>query len=101
MIGLATVLTIAAAIALPIGLFRGSFTRTVPVTVLSQRAGLVMYPDAKVKIRGVQVGKVGDIETKPDGTAVLHLQMEPGQLSAIPANVSARIASSTVFGAKF
>lgn len=101
LIGLATVLTIAAAIALPIGLFRGSFTRTVPVTVLSQRAGLVMYPDAKVKIRGVQVGKVGDIETKPDGTAVLHLQMEPGQLSAIPANVSARIASSTVFGAKF
>lgn len=101
LIGLATVLTIAAAIALPIGLFKGSFTRTVPVTVLSQRAGLVMYPDAKVKIRGVQVGKVGDIETKPDGTAVLHLQMEPGQLSAIPANVSARIASSTVFGAKF
>lgn len=101
LIGLATVLTIAAAIALPIGLFRGSFTRTVPVTVLSQRAGLVMYPDAKVKIRGVQVGKVGDIETKPDGTTVLHLKMEPGQLSAIPANVSARIASSTVFGAKF
>ncbi|KLO30613.1 MCE-family protein [Mycolicibacter heraklionensis] len=101
LIGLATVVTIAALIGLPIGLFRGSFTRTVPVTVLSQRAGLVMYPDAKVKIRGVQVGKVGDIEAKPDGTAVLHLKMEPAQLSRIPANVSARIASSTVFGAKF
>lgn len=101
LIGLATVVTIAAAIGLPIGLFRGSFTRTVPVTVLSQRAGLVMYPDAKVKIRGVQVGKVGDIEAKPDGTAVLHLQMQPKQLAMIPANVSARIASSTVFGAKF
>lgn len=101
MIGLLTILTIAALVALPIALFRGSFTRTVPVTVLSQRAGLVMYPDAKVKIRGVQVGKVGDIEAKPDGTAVLHLKMEPGQLSQIPANVTARIASSTVFGAKF
>lgn len=101
LIGLATVLTILAVIGLPIGLFRGSFTKTVPVTVVSQRAGLVMYPDAKVKMRGVQVGKVGDIENRSDGTAVLHLQMDPGQLRMIPANVTAKIASSTVFGAKF
>lgn len=99
--GFATVALVAALIALPIGLFRGSFTPTVPVTVVSDRAGLVMHTDAKVKIRGVQVGKVGDIEAKPDGTAVLHLKMEPGQLAKIPANVTARIASSTVFGAKF
>ncbi|MCV7086390.1 MCE family protein [Mycolicibacter hiberniae] len=100
MIGLATVLIIAAAIALPIGLFRGSFTRTVSVTVLSSRAGLVMYPDAKVKMRGVQVGKVGSIDPLPDGTAALRLEIEPGQLRLIPANVTARIASTTVFGAK-
>ncbi|MCV7383266.1 MCE family protein [Mycolicibacter longobardus] len=100
LLGLATVVIIAALIALPIGLFRGSFTRTVPVTVVSQRAGLVMYPDAKVKMRGVQVGKVGDIEPRPDGTAVLHLQLDPGQLQRIPANVIANIASTTVFGAK-
>lgn len=100
MIGLLTVLTIAALVALPIALFRGSFTRTVPVTVLSQRAGLVMYPDAKVKLRGVQVGKVGSIEPLADGTAVLRLEMQPDQLRLIPANVTARIASTTVFGAK-
>ncbi|ORV41348.1 MCE-family protein [Mycolicibacter engbaekii] len=100
LIGLATVLIIAAAIALPIGLFRGSFTRTVSVTVLSSRAGLVMYPDAKVKMRGVQVGKVGAIDPLPDGTAALRLEIEPGQLRLIPANVTARIASTTVFGAK-
>ncbi|GFG86577.1 virulence factor [Mycolicibacter algericus] len=100
MIGLLTILTIAALVALPIALFRGSFTRTVPVTVLSQRAGLVMYPDAKVKLRGVQVGKVGSIEPLADGTAVLRLEMQPDQLRLIPANVTARIASTTVFGAK-
>lgn len=100
LVGLVTVATIAALVWLPIALFRGGFTRTVPVTVLSQRAGLVMYPDAKVKLRGVQVGKVGSIEPLADGTAVLRLEMQPDQLRLIPANVTARIASTTVFGAK-
>ncbi len=83
------------------GLFRGDFTDTVPVTVVSQRAGLVMNPDAKVKMRGVQVGKVASIEVRPNGEAVLHLAMEPSQMHLIPHNVVVDIASTTVFGAKF
>ncbi len=71
------------------------------MTVISDRAGLVMNPDAKVKMRGVQVGKVSSIESKPDGTAALHLAMDPSQLHLIPSNVNVDIASSTVFGAKF
>ena len=66
--GLMTIATIGLIIALTVGLFRGSLTETVPVTVISQRAGLVMNPDAKVKMRGVQVGKVDSIENRPDGT---------------------------------
>ncbi len=92
---------IVAIFALSVGLFRGSFTETVPVTVISDRAGLVMNPDAKVKMRGVQVGKVESIEYRPDGKAALHLAMDPSQLHLIPANVNVDIASSTVFGAKF
>jgi phospholipid/cholesterol/gamma-HCH transport system substrate-binding protein len=99
--GLATVVAIAAIIAVAIGLFQGDFTQTVPVTVLSSRAGLVMNPDAKVKMRGVQVGKVASIDSLPDGQAALHLAMDPSQLQLIPANVGVDITSSTVFGAKF
>jgi virulence factor Mce-like protein len=88
-------------IVVAIGLFRGSFTKTVPVTVISERAGLVMNPDAKVKMRGVQVGSVASIEERPDGMAALHLDMDPSQLKLIPENVDVDIASSTVFGAKF
>jgi phospholipid/cholesterol/gamma-HCH transport system substrate-binding protein len=84
-----------------IGLFRSSFTKTVAVTVLSPRAGLVMNPDAKVKMRGVQVGKVQSIEVLPNGQAALHLAMDPSQLHLIPANVGVDITSSTVFGAKY
>ena len=99
--GLGTVIAIAAVVALAVSLFRGSFTETVPVTVISDRAGLVMNPEAKVKMRGVQVGKVSSIESKPDGTAAIHLAMDPSQLHLIPSNVDVDIGSSTVFGAKF
>jgi virulence factor Mce-like protein len=99
--GLATVVAIAAIIALAVGLFQDSFTKTVPVTVISQRAGLVMYPNAKVKLNGAQVGKVSSIELLPDGRAALHLALNPALVNDIPANVSAGITSSTVFGSKF
>jgi virulence factor Mce-like protein len=98
---LALIVVLGLIFALAVGLFRGSFTATEPVTVLSDRAGLVMNPDAKVKMRGVQVGTVRSIESRPDGTAALHLAMDPSQLHLIPSNVNVDIASSTVFGAKF
>lgn len=99
--GLGMLTVIALIFVLAIALFRGSFTPAVPVTVLTDRAGLVMNPEAKVKLNGVEVGKVDSIEARPDGTAALHLAMDPGQLHLIPANVTVDIASSTVFGAKF
>ena len=67
---------------------------------MSQRAGLVMNPDAKVKLLGVPVGRVGSIEERPDGRAAIHLEMDPGQLAQIPDNVVVDISSPTVFGAK-
>ena len=98
--GLAMIVAVCLIVALAIGLFGGSFTKTEPVTVISDRAGLVMNNDAKVKMRGVVVGKVESIESRPDGKAALQLAMDPSQLKLIPSNVKVDIASSTVFGAK-
>ncbi|WP_255497916.1 MCE family protein [Mycolicibacterium sp. BK607] len=81
--------------------FAGGFTRSVPVTLVAPRAGLVMDPDAKVTMLGVQVGTVQSIEERSDNHAVLHLSIDPSELAKIPANVVADIASTTVFGAKF
>jgi virulence factor Mce-like protein len=92
---------LAAIVAVAVGLFRGSFTESVPITVVSSRAGLVMNVDAKVKMRGVQVGKVDSIESRPNGQAVLHLAMYPSDMHLIPANVLVDITAPTVFGAKF
>lgn len=99
--GLATVLVLVAIVVFALGMFTGGFGTTVPVTVVSERAGLVMNPQAKVKMRGVQVGQVESIETTSDGRAVLHLSMDPSQMKDIPGNVDVNITSSTVFGAKF
>jgi len=99
--GLATVLVILAIVVLAVSLFQGSWHPTETVTVISDRAGLVMNNDAKVKMRGVQVGHVESIESKPDGTAAIHLAMDRNQLHLIPSNVNVDIESSTVFGAKF
>ena len=99
--GLLTVLALIMAVVVSVGLFRGSFTESVPVTVVADRAGLVMYPNAKVKLHGAEVGKVDSIEHLPGGGAALHLAIDPDSVPAIPANVGAEISSSTVFGSKF
>ena len=99
--GVLTVLALLMVVVVAVGLFQGSFTKSVPVTVVADRAGLVMYPDAKVKLHGAQVGQVDSIEALPDGGAALRLAIDPGARGSIPANVGAEITSSTVFGAKF
>lgn len=101
LVGAATILSIGAIVALALALFRGGFTTSIPVMVISQRAGLVMNPDAKVKMRGVVVGRVSSIERRRDGTAAIHLELDRAQREYIPANVGVDIASTTVFGAKF
>lgn len=99
--GLLTVSALALVVLLAVSLFRDSFRDTVPVTVVADRAGLVMDPGAKVKLHGAQVGKVSSIEPLADGGAALHLAIDPGSVDAIPANIGAEITSSTVFGSKF
>ena len=99
--GLFTVVAVVGIFALALALFQDSFTKSVPVTVMADRAGLVMNPDAKVKLNGAQVGKVASIEPLADGGAALHLAIDPDSVDAIPANVGAEITSSTVFGSKF
>lgn len=101
LVGFATVLALTGVFGLSVVLFNGALTKTVGVAVVVDRAGLVMNADAKVKLRGVQVGVVESIISRPDGRAELRLAMEPSQMRLIPSNVTADIASSTVFGAKY
>jgi phospholipid/cholesterol/gamma-HCH transport system substrate-binding protein len=81
-------------------LFAGTFRSYVPVTLTSDRSGLVMETNAKVKMRGVEVGRVSQINAEKNAVS-LKLQIDPDQIRYIPANVAAQIQATTAFGAKF
>ncbi|ABK72335.1 MCE family protein [Mycolicibacterium smegmatis] len=81
-------------------LFAGTFRSFVPVTLVSDRSGLVMETGAKVKLNGVEVGRVSEIRGGASGVS-LQLEIEPDQIRFIPANVEARITATTAFGAKY
>ncbi|MGE2716271.1 MCE family protein [Mycolicibacterium litorale] len=80
--------------------FAGTFRRYVPVTLTSDRSGLVMESGAKVKLRGVEVGRVSGM-SGGDRAVALKLEIDPDQAGYIPANVEAEIAATTAFGAKY
>ena len=82
------------------GFFGGTFRSYVPVTLKSDRSGLILETNAKVKMRGVQVGRVAKISAGKDGVSTT-LEIDPGQIRYIPANVEAQIDVTTAFGAKF
>jgi phospholipid/cholesterol/gamma-HCH transport system substrate-binding protein len=94
------IVLIVAIIVLTTVLFTGSLKSSVSVTLTSDRAGLVMESGGKVKLRGVQVGRVTQIEGGNDPVS-LQLDIDPDQIKYIPANISARIRATTAFGAKY
>src|SRR5271156_1382644 len=93
--------------------YKGDFTAKTKLTMLSDRAGLVMDPGSKVTYNGVQIGRVASIDEiqhdgKPAAKLTLDVYPPPGStvtrsqlLALIPANVDARIVATTVFGEKY
>ncbi len=86
-------------VVLTIGMFNRDFRPYARVTLTTDRAGLVMESDAKVRMRGVQIGRVSSIQS--DNPVRLELELYPEKLKYIPANVEAQISAPTAFGAKY
>ncbi|RFD26021.1 MCE-family protein [Mycobacterium uberis] len=79
--------------------YMAAFTSTDTVTVSSPRAGLVMEKGAKVKYRGIQIGKVTDISYRDD-QAQLTLSINSAEMDFIPSNATVHIVGNTIFSAK-
>lgn len=97
-------LVLIAAIWLTYALFAGTLKQYTVVTLTSDRSGLVMETNAKVKMNGVQVGRVSAIaggDTESAAPVKLQLEIYDDQVKYIPANVEAQIRATTIFGAKF
>lgn len=98
--GAAMVLALVAVVTVALIMFVGGFTPTATVTVDAPRSGLVLDPDAKVKVRGVEIGRVAAIDNTADG-ARLKLALDPELLKLVPSNADVDVRSTTVFGAKY
>ena len=84
--------------------FRGEFAPKTQLTMVSDRAGLVMDPGSKVTYNGVEIGRVTSVDAiNRDGTtqAKLSLEVNPKYIELIPANAIAEIKATTVFGNKY
>ena len=81
-------------------LFTGTFRSYVPVTLTSDRAGLIMESGGKVKMRGVQVGRIAGVRGRGNQVRIA-LNIFPDAIADIPANVGAQIKATTAFGAKY
>jgi phospholipid/cholesterol/gamma-HCH transport system substrate-binding protein len=84
--------------------YSGYWIDKTKLTMLSDRAGLVMDPGSKVTFNGVQIGRVDNISEEQVGgksAAKFTLDVYPKYLHLIPVNVKAQIVATTVFGEKY
>jgi phospholipid/cholesterol/gamma-HCH transport system substrate-binding protein len=84
--------------------FRGGFTDKEPLTLVADRAGLLIGPGSKITLNGVEIGKVGSLtQIERDGkpAAKFTLDISPKYFPLIPVNVDAAIKATTVFGGKY
>jgi phospholipid/cholesterol/gamma-HCH transport system substrate-binding protein len=84
--------------------YSGYYTPKTQLTMLSDRAGLVMDPGSKVTYNGVQIGRVAAIsEVQQDGrpAARFTLDVSPRYMALIPAKPDVKIVATTLFGGKY
>lgn len=98
--GAGMLLAFAALLVLVGAMFTRALTPTVDVVLKTDRAGLLMAPKNDVRVRGVVIGRVGDVRLVGDRVE-MSLKLDPDQVHLVPRNATARIEASTVFGNKF
>ncbi|MBK1788366.1 MCE family protein [Prauserella cavernicola] len=99
-LGLVFLLVAALLLALCVAIYNKEFTAYVGVRLETDRVGNQMRVGADVKVRGMLVGEVREIETTGDGAA-LELALQPDKVEVIPGNVSARLLPKTLFGERY
>jgi phospholipid/cholesterol/gamma-HCH transport system substrate-binding protein len=85
---------------LSVALYQKRFTPVAMVTLYTASAGNEMNPGARVMVRGVQVGEVRQI-TADGSSARLELAIDPGVVGELPANTSAEMLPTTLFGERY
>ncbi|MFD4018763.1 MCE family protein [Streptomyces sindenensis] len=98
--GVAFLLVPAVLVWVSVSVYQKDFADDATVTVRTGPVGNEMHKGADVKLRGVVVGQVRSIATDGDG-ARLTLAVDRDKLGQVPADVTAQMLPTTLFGARF
>ncbi|PVC79916.1 MCE family protein [Streptomyces sp. CS131] len=98
--GVAFLLVPAVLVWVSVSVYEKDFTDDATVTVRTGSVGNEMHSGADVKLRGVVIGQVRSIATDGDG-ARLTLAIDRDKLGRVPADVTAQMLPTTLFGARF
>lgn len=85
---------------LAVAVYNKDFVDSDDVVVETGTVGNEMHLGAEVKLRGVVVGEVRDIDATPTG-ARLTLALKPGALDSVPDDVRAQMLPTTLFGERY
>jgi phospholipid/cholesterol/gamma-HCH transport system substrate-binding protein len=85
---------------LSVALYQKTFSSAAMVTLYAGSVGNEMHPGAQVMVRGVQVGEVRQVSADGSGARLL-LAIQPRALPRLPANVSAMMLPTTLFGERY
>lgn len=83
-----------------VSLYQQKFTPVVLVTLDTDTVGNELHPQAQVMVRGVVVGEVRQITANGSG-AQLQLALQPDKVPLLPANVTAQLLPTTLFGERY
>jgi phospholipid/cholesterol/gamma-HCH transport system substrate-binding protein len=98
--GVVFVVVFAVLVWLSIALYDKAFTPVVMVDLNTDTTGNELHVHAEVKVRGVDVGEVRQISTNGQ-SAQLELAIQPDMVHLLPANVSAELLPTTLFGERY
>jgi virulence factor Mce-like protein len=98
--GLAFLVVLALLLGAAVAQYNKAFTDVARVTLETDTAGNQLQEASDVKVRGVIVGDVREVEASAEG-ATIELAIDPAYLDQIPADVSARLLPKTLFGERF
>lgn len=98
--GLAFLAVLGVAAWLSVALYGKTFSQAAIVTLYTDSAGNEMHPGAQVMVRGVQVGEVRQVSADGAG-ARLVLAIQPEDLARLPANLTAQMLPTTLFGERY
>jgi len=98
--GVAFLVVLALLAWLSVALYQKKFSSAAMVTLYTSNVGNEMHQGAQVMVRGVQVGEVRQVSANGSGARLL-LAIQPGALPRLPANVSAMMLPTTLFGERY